>query len=222
MTLALLTSLQVEGGTSDAMEYTQYVLRWLHVWFGVIWIGHLYFFNFVNANTMPKLDGPTKKLVVPQLMPRALFWFRWGAAVTWITGVTMFTLLYMMGPKYFWDGGNSANPISGRGWWILTGFVFGTVMAFNVWFIIWPNQKQIIAATRDGKAAEAPIPELVKKATLASKINTYLSVPLLAIMVSQHFTLILANPAVSIPVTCLVSWALVWHWYKVAPKVPGM
>ena len=63
-------------------------------------IGLLYFFNFVNGPTMAKLDGPTKKLLVPQLMPRALFWFRWGAAVTWLTGITLFTMIYMMREEF--------------------------------------------------------------------------------------------------------------------------
>jgi uncharacterized membrane protein len=62
------------------------IFRWLHVFFGIIWIGHLYFFNWVNGPLQAKLDGPTKKLVVPELMPRALYWFRWGAAFTWLTG----------------------------------------------------------------------------------------------------------------------------------------
>lgn len=211
--------LQVEGGTSDAVEYTSYVLRWVHVWFGVLWIGLLYFFNFVNANVMPKLDGPTKKALVPQLMPRALFWFRWGAAVTWITGITLFTLLYMMGSKLFWVGGSSANAISGRGWWMLLGVLFGTVMAFNVWFVIWPRQQKIVPAIRDGVAPDAA---MVKTATLASKINTYLSVPLFASMVSQHFSLLLTNWYISIPLTVGIGFALVWHWFKVGPKIQGI
>ncbi len=68
------------------------IFRWLHIVAGIVWIGHLYFFNFVNAPATAKLDGATKKAVVPELMPRALFWFRWGAAWTWFTGVLLLLL----------------------------------------------------------------------------------------------------------------------------------
>jgi uncharacterized membrane protein len=69
----------------------------MHVFAGIIWIGHLYFFNWVNGPLQTKLDGPTKKAVVPELMPRALYWFRWGAAYTWITGFLMLGMIYYMG-----------------------------------------------------------------------------------------------------------------------------
>jgi uncharacterized membrane protein len=73
------------------------IFRWMHVFFGIIWIGHLYFFNWVNGPLQAKLDGPTKKLVVPELMPRALYWFRWGAAWTWLTGFLLLMLIYYHG-----------------------------------------------------------------------------------------------------------------------------
>ena len=71
------------------MEGLEAIFRWMHVFAGIIWIGHLYFFNWVNGPLQAKLDGPTKKAVVPELMPRALYWFRWGAAYTWFTGVLL-------------------------------------------------------------------------------------------------------------------------------------
>lgn len=229
---ALLQTSLEGGSSSQAIDWVNFGLRWFHVWFGIVWLGHLYFFNFVNANTMPKLDGPTKKLVVPQLMPRALFWFRWGAAITWISGILLLGLVYFH-QQAFWEtkvnvagaltGNATEKTISGRGIWILAGVLFGTVMAFNVWFIIWPLQKVIIAATRDGKAGEADIQAKVKTAAMASKINTYLSLPLLAMMVSNHFTILYSNNnwMWSLPATIVVGLALVWHWYKVAPKVQG-
>lgn len=229
MISAILQTLE-SGGQSAAVDWTHFVLRWFHVWFGIVWLGHLYFFNFVNANTMPKLDGPTKKAVVPQLMPRALFWFRWGAAITWVTGILMFGLLYFHQGLLFDKVVDPANitagvqkTLSGRGAWILVGVLLGTVMAFNVWFVIWPRQKVIIAATRDGKAGEADVQEKVKVATLASKINTYLSVPLLVSMVSHTFPMLYSgnNWMWSIPVFVVVGLALVWHWYKVAPRIQG-
>jgi len=75
------------------------IFRWLHIVAGIVWIGHLYFFNFVNGPLQAKLDGPTKKSVNPELMPRALFWFRWGAAWTWITGVLLLAIVFYMGEQ---------------------------------------------------------------------------------------------------------------------------
>ena len=81
--------------------WIQLFLRWAHVVAGIIWIGHLYFFNWVNAPFQAKLDGPTKKIVNPELQPRALFWFRWGAAWTWITGILLAGLIYYHGRQAF-------------------------------------------------------------------------------------------------------------------------
>src|SRR5262245_66243239 len=78
-------------------------LRWIHVVAGILWIGHLYFFNFVNSAFAPTMDGETKKKVVPQLMPRALFWFRWGAAFTFLSGVYLMFKLYYHGEPNFYD-----------------------------------------------------------------------------------------------------------------------
>src|SRR5215467_6275996 len=73
------------------------IFRWMHVFAGITWIGHLYFFNWVNGPFTGKLDGPTKKAVIPEVMPRALYWFRWGAAYTWITGFLLLGIVYYMG-----------------------------------------------------------------------------------------------------------------------------
>src|SRR2546423_5450227 len=97
------------------------IFRWLHVFFGIIWIGHLYFFNWVNGPLQAKLDGPTKKIVVPELMPRALYWFRWGAAFTWITGVLLLGMVYYMGQAVLNDPA--------------TGFTAGTIIMIVVTFL---------------------------------------------------------------------------------------
>src|SRR5262249_24183265 len=87
------------------------IFRWMHVFAGIIWIGHLYFFNWVNGPLQAKLDGPTKKAVVPELMPRALYWFRWGAAYTWFTGILLLLMVYYHGqaalndPQAGWPAG---------------------------------------------------------------------------------------------------------------------
>ena len=86
------------------MEALEAIFRWLHVFAGITWIGHLYFFNWVNGPLQAKLDGPTKKVVVPELMPRALYWFRWGAAYTWFTGVLLLMLVYYAGQQALASG----------------------------------------------------------------------------------------------------------------------
>src|SRR5436309_12207356 len=95
----------------EATEALQALLRWIHIVAGIIWIGLLYFFNFVNAGFAATMDGPTKQKVVPELMPRALYWFRWGAAWTWITGVLLLLLVFYHGritldPDRSWGAGS--------------------------------------------------------------------------------------------------------------------
>src|ERR1044071_2032105 len=95
--------------------------RWLHVFAGITWIGHLYFFNWVNGPFQTKIDGPTKKAVNPELLPRALYWFRWGAAYTWITGILLLGLIYYMGKAVL------NNPEA--------GWMAGTVVMILVTFV---------------------------------------------------------------------------------------
>jgi uncharacterized membrane protein len=212
----------------------QAILRWGHVVAGILWIGHLYFFNFVNAHFAKVLDGPTKKTVIPELAPRALYWFRWGAAWTWITGILLGGLIYYHG-KIVFDDPSTGNPwlwlaivlvilivgfvvynaimkmiknvvvasaiclallavvycvlatygkFGGRSLYIHVGVIFGTMMAANVWMVIWPSQRKIIAATAAGTPPDA---NLVALAGLRSRQNTYMSVPLVFLMVSNHY-----------------------------------
>ncbi|TAH34603.1 MAG: hypothetical protein EYC70_16865 [Planctomycetota bacterium] len=223
------TALQDAAGSSIGMDLLHTFIRWLHILAGIVWIGHLYFFNFVNANFAPTMDAETKRKVVPQLMPRALFWFRMGAATTWITGVLLFGLVYMMSPAVMQstvllDDGTTKEVISNRTWWILTGALFGTIMAYNVWFIIWPKQKRIITAVRDG---QKPEDAWVKTATKASKVNTYLSVPLLLTMVSNSIPTLFSDRVMGLPnlaflgVMIVIGLLTVYGWYKIAPGVKG-
>ncbi len=166
------------------------LFRWLHVIAGIAWIGHLYFFNFVNIPLQASLDDASKKSVNPQLMPRALFWFRWGAMITFLAGLVLFTMNYMytpevgFGPSPLWS---DENGLTQRAVWILAGMTFGTIMWFNVWFIIWPSQKKILG----GKVAGDELAATRKKAALASRINTYLSGPMLYGMLgATHYTAI--------------------------------
>ena len=215
----------------------QLFLRWVHVVAGVTWIGHLYFFNWVNAHFAKTMDGPTKKTVVPELMPRALYWFRWGAAWTWITGILLLGLIYYQERMVLFeqDYANDGNPwlwlavvlvtlavgfvlynmimksvknvvvanainlvlfaavyllleyvghFGGRALYIHAGGIFGTMMAANVWMVIWPYQKKIIAATKEGTPADATV---VAQAGLRSRHNTFMSVPLIFFMISNHY-----------------------------------
>jgi uncharacterized membrane protein len=146
-------------------------VRWIHYVAGVCWIGLLYFLNLVNVPVQGKLDAGVKKVLTPELMPRVLFWFRWGAMITFLSGLTYYALLFEMG------GLRTSAP----NWtsWILLGMLLGTIMWFNVWFIIWPSQRKIINGVKSGNAADPSIP---KKALLFSRINTFLSVPMLFFM----------------------------------------
>ena len=202
---------------SDWEGNLELFLRWLHVIAGIIWIGHLYFFNFVNANFQAKIDKDIKQKVNPQLMPRALFWFRWGAMITLIMGLALFTLLYMykgdgkFGPSALWKFNDK---ITDRAIWIMIGMTCGIIMWFNVWFIIWPRQQKIIRAVRDGKAPDAA---MVKMAGNASKLNTYLSAPMLFGMLAPgHYSSI--NPVTAI-IAVVLALATIFHVFMVAPKV---
>ena len=188
-------------------------LRWLHFIFGITWIGLLYFFNFVNGPFAKTMDAYTKKLVVPQLMPRALWWFRWAAMITFLSG-----WLYI-GAKLGLNGQGFIEGLTSTTWgqWIGLGALLGSIMWFNVWFVIWPSQKKLITWTKKG---EAP-PEmagLTKKAFLASRLNTYLSVPMLFCMAAASHL-----PAFNITYVLfafVVGIVLVWHLVnKVAGKV---
>jgi len=190
-------------------------LRWIHYLAGIIWIGLLYFFNLINVHLAKTYDPATKKAVVPQLMPRALFWFRWGAMFTFLSGwlYVAWKIFIASDAGFFGPGGLMAST---WGYWISLGGLFGTIMWFNVWFIIWPNQKGIIEADRTGNAP-ADLQDRIKKATLASRINTYLSVPLLfAMAAASHFPVFTWGWLIGVLV---VSFAIAHHVLKAAEKV---
>ena len=139
------------------------LIRFAHIFFGVLWIGILYYFNFVQTEYFKESEASAKADVVQKLVPNALWYFRWAAAFTFITGLY---LLYFL----------SITVNVG----ILLGALMGTIMAANVWFIIWPNQKKVIAGAPDAAEAGA-------KAGLASRTNTLFSIPMLYLMVySAH------------------------------------
>jgi uncharacterized membrane protein len=156
------------------MNYWRFFMRWLHVLSGVMWIGLLWYFNFVQTPSMPKIPDEQKPAVSKVIAPAALFWFRWGAMSTLITGAL---LAWMNG--YLLQALSLQKPFTaiGLGAWL------GIIMWFNVWFIIWPNQKKalgLVTVTPEEKAAAA------KRAGMTSRINTMLSIPMLYCMVAQQ------------------------------------
>jgi uncharacterized membrane protein len=154
-----------------------FVLRWLHFVFGITWIGLLYYFNFVQGAFFNEIDAQVKSVAIQKLVPRAMWWFRWGAAWTFFTGLIY---LSIRGHQVGMDGLASSYWIN-----ILTGATLGTIMAANVWFIIWPAQKIIIQNATQTAKGGAAIPEAAARgvrSTVASRTNTLFSIPLLFFM----------------------------------------
>lgn len=165
----------------ETKAWWAFFFRWLHVLSGVMWIGLLWYLNFVQVPTMPKIPDELKPAIGKHIAPAVLFWFRWAAMATIITGL----ILAWLSPTTGGIGnalalgitnGGASTPI-GIGMWL------GIIMWFNVWFVIWPNQKKalgIVEADADTKAKAA------KTALYFSRTNTLLSIPMLYAMVSQQ------------------------------------
>jgi uncharacterized membrane protein len=155
------------------MAWSTFAMRWLHVLSGVMWIGLLWYFNFVQMPSMPKIPDEQKPAVSKVIAPEALFWFRWAALATVVTGLLLATMNGYILPALSLQGGTHA---IGIGMWL------ALVMAFNVWFIIWPMQQKalgMVQVSPEEKAAAA------RKAMLTSRLNTMLSIPMLYCMVAQ-------------------------------------
>jgi uncharacterized membrane protein len=154
-----------------------FLMRWVHFLAGITWIGILYYFNFVQGPFLAGVqEAATKKDVTTKLLPRALWWFRWGAMITVIVGL----ILYFDRWHKIGDGFLSSQP----GVSITIGGILGLIMWFNVWFIIWPNQQKIIAAAEAGKGP-TELGGKPRVAFLASRTNTMLSIPMLFFMAAS-------------------------------------
>jgi len=161
----------------DIPSLVSVLLRFGHIMFGIVWLGHLYFFNLVNVPFQGDLDKELKPKVNPKLLLRAFWWFRWGAMYTLIFGLALFFYKYSY-QGLFWDQGH----VSVRAGWIIFGMLLAIIMWFNVWFVIWPRQKKILG----GMAAGTPHPDAAKLAATAgkaSRFNTYASGPMLFAMI---------------------------------------
>lgn len=150
------------------------ILQWLHVFFGITWIGLLYYFNFVQTPTMPTIPAELKPGVSKYIAPKALFYFRWGAAFTVLTGLL---LAWSYGELVEALTLQSSARLIGIGMWL------ALIMAFNVWVIIWPNQKKVLGLVAADDAAKA---KAASVAGMASRLNTLLSIPMLLCMTNAH------------------------------------
>ncbi|MDG2304842.1 MAG: urate hydroxylase PuuD [Candidatus Binatia bacterium] len=253
----------------DGMFAAQSIFRWMHILAGITWIGLLYFFNWVNGPFQASIDGDAKKAVNPELLPRALFWFRWGAAYTWITGVLLLMMVFYHGGLMFEGGAGwttgaiimvaatflvvfvydacmniealkdmkvlfvvglidvaimcllyiNVGGFSYRAYVIHIGAMFGTMMAFNVWFRIWPAQQKIITAVKEGTKPDAA---LVALAGSRSKHNTYMSFPLVWTMIDTHTVIPYASYGFwGLVVAVGIGWWFCSMMYRQSAKVKG-
>jgi uncharacterized membrane protein len=173
LVLAIIVAVLRHPDVLGTEAYWAGIMRWLHVFTGILWIGLLYYFNFVQIPTMPQIPAELKPAIGKHIAPAALFFFRWAAAGTVLFGIlTAGASRYLIEALSFQSGFVTI----GIGMWL------ALIMAANVWFVIWPNQKKalgIVEATADQKTAAARL------AMLASRTNTLLSIPMLYCMVMQ-------------------------------------
>src|SRR5271163_1142508 len=162
------------GGVIDSV-FWGFITRWLHIVCGVMWIGLLWYFNFVQIPTMPKVPAELKGGVTGYIAPSALFWFRWGAMGTIFFGIVLALRNHYLVEAYTLDFSEGAAgwPMVPKYLAIGIGMWLGTIMWFNVWFVIWPNQQK--ALNIGGKYSDLPAPEkaaAAKTAGMFSRINT--------------------------------------------------
>ena len=177
--LAVVIAFLTGGVGVNLNEFS--LIIWIHVMAGITWIGLLYYFNFVQVPALAEAasdeGGPGGAGITKYVAPKALWWFRWGAVLTWLSGAAYLLRLGIIGDAFMLglNGGAPANAyIIGIGAWL------GTIMLFNVWVLIWPNQKKILGLV---EASAEEIGKARRVAFLASRTNTLLSIPMLMSMV---------------------------------------
>ena len=156
-----------------------FLFRWIHLLAGVAWIGLLWYFNFVQGEYFKEAEASSKSDAIRKLVPRALWWFRWAAMFTFLSGLALLGVKHLMG------------------YGILVGALLGTIMFLNVWLVIWPNQKIVIASAEKvaaGGEADPAAAGALAKAGLASRTNTLFSIPMLFFMASSVHLAQLATP----------------------------
>jgi uncharacterized membrane protein len=177
------------------MELWLFFLRWVHFLSGITWIGILYYFNFIQTPFFAETEAPVRSAAVQKLVPRALWWFRWGAMFTFLAGI----LIYI---HKLVEAGGAVFYASPYGLAITTGGVMGTLMFLNVWLVIWPKQQVVIASATQAAQGGQAIPEA--RAALASRTNTLFSIPMLFFMGSaSHYPSIVGETS---------GGSLTWFW----------
>ena len=172
--LVLAIGIMTAGFVQGAELMWSGVLQWLHVFFGITWIGLLYYFNFVQIPTMPTIPAELKPGVSKFIAPKALFFFRWAALFTVITGLIL---------AWLYNELNEALTLQESARLIGIGMWLAAIMAANVWFVIWPNQKKALGIVTVDDAAKA---KAATTAMIASRINVMLSIPMLLCMTNAH------------------------------------
>ena len=167
------------------MEFTLLVLRWIHFLAGITWIGILYYFNFVQTPFFAETEAPVRIGAIQKLVPRALWWFRWAAMITFLAGILMYIMrMSEMGAGLFYS--------SSYGVTITVGGLIGTIMFLNVWLVIWPNQQIVIASTNQVASGGQALPAAAgaaRRAALTSRTNTVFSIPMLFYMgAASHYS----------------------------------
>jgi uncharacterized membrane protein len=153
-------------------ELEQQMIRWLHTFFGILWIGLLYYFNFVQIPTMPTVPAELKPGVSKYIAPKALFFFRWGAALTVLLGLIIAWRMDYLVPSLTLE---APYTLIGIGMWL------ALIMAFNVWFVIWPAQQKALGLVEADDATKAAA---ATRAMIFSRTNTLLSIPMLYSMIA--------------------------------------
>jgi uncharacterized membrane protein len=172
------------------MEVVLFLLRWIHFLAGITWIGILYYFNFVQTPFFAETEPAVRTGAIQKLLPRALWWFRWGAMFTFLAGILIYLIrMHEMGAGLFFN--------SSYGVTITIGGLIGTIMFLNVWLVIWPNQQIVMASTNQVAQGGQALPAAAgagRRAGLASRTNTVFSIPMLFFMgAASHYTSIMGS-----------------------------
>lgn len=176
-----------------SLEGLNFIFRWIHFFFGIVWIGLLYYFNFVQGAFFAEADAATKSNAIQKLVPRALWWFRWGAMWTLASGIGMLMI-----------AGHQDHSVYSSTWGvlILTGASMAIIMWFNVWFVIWPNQKIVIQSATQAASGGQALPAAAgaaARAGVASRTNVLLSMPMLFFMGAAKHLPIGMTPESNVP-----------------------
>jgi uncharacterized membrane protein len=181
--LLVVMALKLQG--YDAPTFWMFIVRWCHIGCGVMWIGLLWYFNFVSTPTMPKIPAELKPALGKFITPAALWWFRWGAMGTIVFGIILAWQNNYLVQAYTLDfsDGSAGWPVVPKFLAIGIGMWLGTIMWFNVWFIIWPNQQKALNIDNAYSDLAQPAKDAAAKtAGMFSRVNTMLSIPMLFCM----------------------------------------